>query len=83
MLMNKAGKMPSITGFVTGIVGVIVTILLASELIPEAQTAGDTLNSSGVPLGNLFASDGVIFTVIMAGIFIAIAGVAFAYTKRK
>jgi len=44
---------------------VLLTVLfqLYSVLVPEAQTAGNTLNSSGVPLGNLFVSSGVVFVI--------------------
>jgi len=43
---------------------VLLTVLfqLYSVLVPEAQTAGDSLNSSGVPLGNLFVSSGELTT---------------------
>ncbi len=35
-------------------------------------TAGDTLNTSGVPLGTLFASSGIVFLVIMAALIILV-----------
>lgn len=54
------------------LIGVVVLFLLASELVPEAQTAGDTLNATGVPLGSLFTSSGVVFVIIMAAILMAV-----------
>jgi len=53
---------------------VLLTVLfqLYSVLVPEAQTAGNTLNSSGVPLGNLFVSSGVVFVIIMAALLILV-----------
>ena len=63
-----------------GVVGVVILFLLLAELIPEAQTAGDTLNASGAPLGGLFAGDGVVILIIMAGVLLAL--VAF-FLKSK
>lgn len=57
---------------VTYLIGIVVVFLLLAELMPEAQTAGNTLNASGVPLGSLFASNGVLFLVIMAGVLIVV-----------
>ena len=57
---------------ITAIVLLVVLFLLYAELVPEAQTAGDTLNTSGVPLGSLFASSGVVFVIIMAALIILV-----------
>jgi len=74
MKMYKKGKLN--TGMLnTAILGlVLVTVLfqLYSQLVPTAQTAGDTLNASGVPLGNLFTSSGVVFVIIMASLIILV-----------
>ena len=58
--------------YITGIVLMIVLFLLLADLMPEFQSAGDDLNSSGVPLGSLFASGGIIFLIVMAGVLIFI-----------
>ena len=68
-------------GAATGIVLLVVTLLLYSELVPEAQAAGDSLNASGVPLGNLFVSDGVVFVIVMAALIIAIIGFFLKFKK--
>ena len=60
------------------LIGIVVVFLLLSELMPEAESAGDTLNASGVPLGSLFVSGGVLFLVIMAGILIVMVRGAMA-----
>ena len=54
--------------YMSALIGIIVLFLALAELLPSAQTAGDTLNATGVPLGSLFASGGVVFLIIMAGI---------------
>ena len=57
---------------ILGIVLLVVLFQLYAELVPEAQAAGDTLNSSGVPLGNLFVGTGVVFVIIMAALIILV-----------
>ena len=70
----KKGTMS--TGIInTAILGlVLITVLfqLYAQLVPEAQTAGNTLNASGVPLGSLFISTGVVFVIIMAALIILV-----------
>ncbi len=57
---------------ILGIVLLVVLFQLYAELIPEAQAAGDTLNQSGVPLGNLFVGTGIVFVIIMAALIILV-----------
>ena len=66
-MMRKTKATININTVITGIIGIILLFLLLAELMPEAMTAGDTLNASGIPLGNLFVGGGVIFVIIMAG----------------
>ena len=85
LLKNKSGKGKLSTGMlndaILAIVLIIVLFLLYAELVPEAQTAGDTLNATGVPLGNLFTSGGVIFVVIMAALLIVVITAVLAMGK--
>lgn len=53
---------------VYGFIIIVVLFKLYATLMPEAQAAGDELNDSGAPLGSFFASNGVVFVVIMAGL---------------
>ena len=74
MKFNKKGKISEKTletGFYT-IVLLVVIFKAYAVLVPEAQTAGDELNASGVPLGGLFSSDGVVFLIIMAALILVI-----------
>ena len=74
MKFNKKGKIGAgmlETSFYT-IVLLVVIFKGYAVLVPEAQTAGDELNTSGVPLGALFTSSGVIFLIIMAALVIAV-----------
>jgi len=72
-----------ITAIIIGLVLVVVLFLVLADLVPQAQTAGDTLNASGVPLGSLFASNGVIFVVIMAGVLIVVIYAFLKFKKRR
>ena len=57
---------------ILAIVLLVVLFQLYADLVPVAQDAGDTLNESGVPLGNLFVGDGIVFLIIMAALIILV-----------
>jgi len=63
---------------------VLLTVLfqLYADLVPTAQAAGNSLNSSGVPLGNLFVGDGIVFLIIMAALIILVV-VSFLPGSRR
>ncbi len=65
-----------INKFIGGIVGLTVLFILAAALVPVAQAAGDDLNASGVPQGDLFASDGVVWDILMIALFVIAIAVA-------
>ena len=74
MKYNKKGSLSGdgLTKLFYAIVILVVLFKGYAVLVPEAQSAGDELNSSGVPLGGLFTSDGVVFLVIMAALVIVV-----------
>lgn len=73
--MNKRGySIGSIKALIMGLVLLVVLFRLAAALVPEAQSAGDTLNQSGVPLGNLFGGSGIVFLIVMVGILLGVVG---------
>lgn len=74
MLKSKNGKLnPGILNTaIMGLVLLVVLFQLYAQLVPTAQTAGNTLCSSGVPLGGLFNSTGVVFVIIMAALIILV-----------
>lgn len=47
---------------------IVVLFKIVAALFPEAQSAGDELNSSGMPLGSFFASGGIIWLLVAAGL---------------
>lgn len=46
---------------IVAVVLLVVLFKLYAALVPEAQTAGDELNATGVPLGSLFTANGVVY----------------------
>lgn len=72
-LNNKKGQIATrVTGAVEAIILIVVLFLLFADLVPEAQTAGDSLNASGVPLGSLFTGQGVVILLIMVGLLLVV-----------
>lgn len=55
-----------------GIIGLVLLFKLYAVLVPEAQTAGDELNTAGVPLGSLFTANGIVFLIVMVGLLIVV-----------
>ena len=74
LLRSKLGALSTgmLNQAIIAIVMIVVLFKLYASLVPEAQTAGDELNASGVPLGSLFSSDGIIFIIIMVALLIVI-----------
>ncbi len=74
LLKSKKGTLGTnvLNTAIVAIVLLVVLFLLYAELVPEAQTAGDALNASGVPLGSLFVGSGVVFVIIMAALIILV-----------
>lgn len=71
---NKKGALNTgiISTAILGIILLVVLFQLYASLVPTAQTAGNTLNSSGVPLGSLFAGNGLVFIIIMSALIIVV-----------
>ena len=70
------------TKFIGGMVAAVVLILLAANLIPEVQTAGNELNATGVPLGSLFEASGIVPLLLVIGVFLAVLGFAFIKGRK-
>lgn len=74
--ISKKGKIGTgiLQTSILAIVLLVVLFQLYAELLPEAQTAGDSLNESlgGANLGPLFVGSGIVFTIIMASLLILV-----------
>ncbi len=81
--LNKKGQIAGkVTESITAIILVVVLFLMFAELVPEAQTAGNTLNASGVPLGSLFTGSGVMILLIMVGLLLTVLAVVLPKSKK-
>jgi hypothetical protein len=83
IIKNKKGignlNTGMIESMIIGLVLLVVLFVTGSELIPEAQTAGDTLCSSGIPFAGLFSGDGLVFIIVAASLLLV---VVFAFLKK-
>lgn len=70
----------NIKGMVTAVILTIIGIIIVFQIVGSTSTdltlASGNISSSGLPLANLFAANGVVLLVFMAGILLAIIGVA-------
>ena len=73
---NKKAQISSrVTSAVEAIILIVVLFLLFADLVPEAQSAGNSLNASGVPLGTLFTGSGVVILLVMVGLLLTVLSV--------
>ena len=74
MKINKKGNIGSgtVVTYAYGFIVLVVFFLIVAELIPEVGDAGNEINDTGYAFSNLFASDGLVILVIMAGILLLV-----------
>lgn len=72
---KKAQISSRVTSAVEAIILIVVLFLLFADLVPEAQSAGNSLNASGVPLGTLFTGSGVVILLVMVGLLLTVLSV--------
>ncbi len=83
-LRNKKGQIARrVSSSVEVIILIVVLFLLFADLVPEAQTAGDSLNASGVPLGTLFTGQGVVILLVMVGLLLTVLGLVLPSGRRR
>ena len=83
-IVSKKGKLGTgiITTAIVAIISIVLLFKLYAVLMPEAMTAGDELNASGVPLGSLFVSGGMVFLIIMVALILVVV-YGFLKTRGK
>lgn len=79
---KKAQISARVTSAVEAIILIVVLFLLFADLVPEAQSAGNELNASGVPLGTLFTGSGVVILLIMVGLLLTVLRVVLPSQRR-
>ncbi len=71
---------------IIGILLLIVAIIVIFQFIGSAAapliSAGDNVSATGLPLSTLFASNGVVFLVMMAFVLLLVIGSIFAFKGR-
>ena len=83
IMKNKKGQISGrVTSAVEAIILIVVLFLLFADLVPEAQTAGNELNASGVPLGSLFTGSGVVILLIMVGLLLTVLKVVMPGSRK-
>ncbi len=83
LMKNKKAQISArVTAAVEAIILIVVLFLLFADLVPEAQTAGNSLNASGVPLGTLFTGQGVVILLIMVGLLLTVLTVVLPGRRR-
>ncbi len=75
MLKSKKGQafgVGILRGFIVALVLVTILLQVAAVLIPVLGEAGNTLNATGAPLGELFVADGIVVLIVMAAILLVV-----------
>ena len=68
---------------VIAIVGLVVIMSVAGETVDDIQTAGNLINATGAPLAGLFAGDSVVPLLFLAGVLLAVVGLALGIAKGR
>ena len=63
------------------IVGIVVIFYIVGGTSTVLTQAANNISSSGLPLAGLFASNGVVLLIFMAGVLLAIIVLAFGISK--
>ena len=83
LMKNRKGQISArVTGAVEAIILIVVLFLLFADLVPEAQSAGNDLNASGVPLGTLFVGSGVVILLVMVGLLLTVLKVVLPGSRK-
>lgn len=64
--MVKVGG--QLTLVITVVILFVVLFQVLAEMIPELNTAGNSLNATGIPFGSFFAENGLIVLLLIVGI---------------
>lgn len=82
LLGNKKGFDVSgkVTAIILSIIGIIVIFSILGATSTDLTSSADQVSASGLPLANLFSSNGIILLVFMAGILISLIVV---FLKKK
>jgi len=68
---------------VIAIVGLVVIMSVAGETVDDIQASGNLINATGAPLSGLFAGDSVVPLLFLAGVLLAVVGLALGIAKGR
>lgn len=73
-LKHKKGRLTTgvLLQSITALILLAILFEVYAVLVPTVQQSGDALNATGVPFGSFFASNGIVFLIIMAALLIAV-----------
>jgi len=72
-----------VSTLVIAIVGLVVIMSVAGETVDDVQTAGNLINATSAPLSGLFAGDSVVPLLFLAGVLLAVVGLALGIAKGR
>jgi hypothetical protein len=70
-----------VTGLILGIIGIVVIFYIIGSTAGTLTEASGNISTSGLPLANLFSSNGVVLLIIMAGVLLAVIGLGMGFAK--
>ena len=72
-----------VIGVISLIVGIVMIFYIVAALAPTITSAANNMSASGLPLASLFSSSGVILTILIIGVFLAVLIMVFKLMQHK
>ena len=72
-----------VKGMMIGVIGLVIVVTILGATVGTVATAGNTVNATGYPLANLFASNSILILLFLGGGLVAVVALAFGYMKTK
>jgi len=69
-------------GVITSIIAIILVMQIFGNTATELVNAGNNVTDSGLPMSSLFSSSGIVMLIIVAGILLAVIGMALKGTGK-
>lgn len=72
-----------VSGLILLIIGIVIVFNIVGNTATTLTDASENISGSGLPLANLFAGNGVVLIVFMAGILLAIIFGVLKFARGK
>jgi hypothetical protein len=63
-------------------IGIVVLLSVVAGIVPTINDALGNLSATGAPLASIFARNGIVLLIIMAGILVAVVFGVMKHTKK-